>query len=84
MRGWGGKCQRKVEFCFPFGKLRLRGRKGAAPGNTGSVTTSAVEPSREATQRDTGSKGQTTGPAEPIEKWPVPVGWASREASWRR
>lgn len=72
-------CQRKAEFCFPVGKLRLKGRKESAPGNTRSVTTST----REAAQRDTGSKGQTTGPAEPIAKEPVLVGWASREASWR-
>ena len=81
--GWG-ECQRKVELCFPVGKLRLRGRKEPAPGNMRSVTTSAMEASREAAQRDTGSKGQTMGPAEPIEKEPVLVGWASREASWRR
>lgn len=80
----GEECQRKVEFCFPVGKLRLRERKESAPGNTRSVTTSAMEASREAAQRDTGSKGQTMGPAEPIEKEPVLVGWASREASWRR
>lgn len=35
-----------------MGKLRLRERKEYAPGNTASVTTYPVEPSREATQRD--------------------------------
>lgn len=79
-----GECQRKAEFCFPVGKLRLRGRKESAPGNTRSVITSAMEASGEATQRDTGSEGQAMGPAEPIEKEPELVGWASREASWRR
>lgn len=33
-----------------------------------------MESSREATLRDTGSKDQTTGPVEPLEKRPVPVG----------
>lgn len=33
-----------------------------------------MESSREATQKDTDSKGQTTGPVEPLEKGPVPVG----------